>query len=115
MRAAFVVVPAIVHEGDATIDRAVDQPGRLGIGDRSLAEVEAAHADGRDRFARPAERAVEHLAAALTRVTDEAEIGRIGDAGDGKRRGGVHAKLLGGGGLLGALPMTHQRMVALAA
>ena len=76
-RAAFVVVPTIVHEGDAPVDPFVDQPGRLVVGDGALAEVEPAHADGRDFLVRLAEVPVEHLAPALARVGDEGQIGRV--------------------------------------
>ena len=60
---AVVIVPAIVHERYALVDRAASNAGRLG-GIRNRTEVEPTQADERDVFTRSAERTVDHVALA---------------------------------------------------
>src|SRR4051794_6774324 len=43
---ALVVLPRVVHEGDAGVDRLVQQRGRIALG-ADLSEVEASEAEGR--------------------------------------------------------------------
>ena len=86
---AVVVVPAVVHEGDAVVDGGVDDlEAVFGIG--LLAEVEAAEADGGDGFAGGAELAVDH-------------VGRLraGAGGAGGRGGSLGERVGGGGGYAG--------------
>ena len=57
---AIVIVPAVVHEGDAAIDAGVHELYALaGVG--LLAEMVAAHADGGDALAGGAEFAIDHV------------------------------------------------------
>jgi len=57
---AVLVVPAVVHERDATVDRAADDADafRRILG---AADVVAAEADGGDLLTRATERAVDHV------------------------------------------------------
>src|SRR5207247_9084188 len=57
---AFVVVPAVVHEGNAAVDGLPDELNRVLLGNRRLADVPAAQADDGDAFACAAEGAVDH-------------------------------------------------------
>jgi hypothetical protein len=57
---AFVVVPAVVHEGNAAVDGLADELNRLALGKRRLADVPATQADDGDAFACAAEGAVDH-------------------------------------------------------
>ena len=57
---AVVVVPAVVHEGDAAVDGGADELDGL-FGGGLLADVEAAEADGGDALAGGAEVAVDHV------------------------------------------------------
>src|SRR5256886_5705988 len=57
---AFVVVPAVVHEGNAPVDGLADKLNRVLLGNRRLADVPAAQADDGDAFACAAEGAVDH-------------------------------------------------------
>ena len=84
--AALVVVPAIVHEIDATVDALVDQPHRFVVGHRVLADVEAAHADRRDHLVGPAEAAIEHVAAPLAWIGHERQCRRVRDPRHRQRR-----------------------------
>ena len=56
---AVVVVPAIVHEGDAAVDGGADEADGVG-GVGLLADMEAAETDGGDALAGGAEVAVDH-------------------------------------------------------
>ena len=58
---SVVVVPAVVHERNAPINRGMNQPDAFS-GVFLLADVEAAHADQRDLLAGASEFAVKHLA-----------------------------------------------------
>ena len=82
---AVVVVPAVVHEGDAVVDGFVDEGDAvLGVGLAS--DVVSAEADGGDFFSGGTEVAVEH-------------VGRLGagDSGRGWRLGGGREVGRGGG------------------
>src|SRR5213076_453758 len=57
---AFVVIPAVVHEGNAAVDGLADERNRLVLGNRRLADVPATQADDGDAFACAAEGAVDH-------------------------------------------------------
>ena len=57
---AVVVVPAVVHEGDAGVDALTDELD-AGVGVGAFAEMVAAHADGGDALARLAQLAVDHV------------------------------------------------------
>ena len=97
LAAALVVVPAIVHEGDAAIDGLVNQPHGVLVGQHPFADMEAAHPDGGDPLARSAQGPVEHFAAHLSRIGDEGEVGRVGGlvhvAGQRRRQsGGGHGR-----------------------
>src|SRR5262249_33274976 len=61
LAAAVVVVPAVVHEGDAVIDRMPDDADALGLIGRPT-DVVAAETDERDLLARRAERPIQHVA-----------------------------------------------------
>ena len=78
---AQVVVPGVVHEGDAVVDGSVDEPDGLGLGAR-LAEMEAAHADQADHDARGAERAVDHIALAGFAFHRAGQVRERGGRGD---------------------------------
>ena len=56
---AVVVVPAVVHEGDAAVDGAADDPDALGFVLLS-SDVMAAQADGRDLHPRASQGAIGH-------------------------------------------------------
>ncbi len=74
----LVVVPAIVHERDAAIDRLVNEfHGRI-VGQLRFSDVEPTHADGRNRLAGTTQRTIQHLAALLPGMADEGQVGRIG-------------------------------------
>src|SRR5256885_5908813 len=64
---AFVVVPAVVHEGHAAVDGLADERNRLVLGNRRLADVPATQADDGDAFACAAEGAVAHAIATAFR------------------------------------------------
>src|SRR5207302_11274240 len=57
---ALVVVPAVIHEGDAAVDGLTDELNRFALGNRWLADVPTTQADGGDAFACAAEGAVDH-------------------------------------------------------
>jgi hypothetical protein len=59
---AFVVIPAIVHEGNAAVDGLVNQARGFSLCERSLAYMRAAESDGGDSLTSSAELAIEHLA-----------------------------------------------------
>ena len=67
---ALVVVPRVVHEGDAAVDGRMDEPGRLPLRLRQ-AEVPAAERQNRDRDARSSERARGDFNRRLRHVTSE--------------------------------------------
>src|ERR1019366_7925870 len=61
---AFVVVPAVIHEGNAAVDTSSHQANAVLLCKPMLCKMEAAHADRRDFLAGASQRAVEHVALA---------------------------------------------------
>src|SRR5262245_8098039 len=61
LAAPVVVVPAVVHEGDAAIDRVPDDADSLDLVGRA-ADMVTAEADERHLLARSAERSIQHVA-----------------------------------------------------
>ena len=59
---AAVIVPAVVHEGDAAVDGLADELDGFIFAEAGLADVEAAEADGGDTFAGAAEGPIDHAA-----------------------------------------------------
>jgi hypothetical protein len=57
---AVVIVPAVVHEGDAAVDGLADELDGIVLGDGGFADVIAAEADGGDALAGAAQRAINH-------------------------------------------------------
>jgi hypothetical protein len=58
---ALVVVPRVVQEVDAVVDRGADDPDAEGLLDVLQAQVPSAETDRRDPFPRAAEHAVRHI------------------------------------------------------
>ena len=74
---AVVVVPAVVEEIDAAVERRLDQLDGQRCIDRRLADVGAAEADRRDLLAGAAEWPVEHVATSLAGIGQLRQIAWI--------------------------------------
>ena len=60
--ASLVVIPAVIHEGNAAIDRLVNQVRGAGLRKRPFTDMRAAESDSRHGLARATELSVEHFA-----------------------------------------------------
>ena len=102
---AQVVVPRVVHEGDAMVDGGVDEPDRLGLG-AGFAQVETAHADQGNHLAGGAERTVNHVALAGFALHRAGQVRERGGRGDFRVDGVRFFRGIGvgdgiGGGIVG--------------
>ena len=103
-----MIIPAVVHEGDAAIYRGADDFDSFGLVLR-LADVESTEADGGNFLAGAAERAHEHVATA--RLGAERVCARAdGDSGSGGQTHELAAVEIGvGGDVFGAVADGNER------
>ena len=71
---AFVVVPTVVHEGDAAIDGGADELNALVVGESVFRDMKTAHPDRGNFLAGASERAIEHVALAGSGVLSERDL-----------------------------------------
>jgi hypothetical protein len=68
--APLVVIPAVIHECDAPINRLINKPGSCSLGKRRLANMRAAKSDGRYGLSGATEFSIQHFAAQFSGIRD---------------------------------------------